>query len=41
VARAWLDGDLTDDEAVAEMARRYGRLCAVWDRARASARVAA
>ena len=41
VARAWLDGDLTDDEAVAEMARRYGRLCGIWDKARAGARVAA
>lgn len=41
VARAWLDGDLTDDEAVAEMARRYGRLCGLWDKARAGARVAA
>ena len=41
VARAWLDGDLTDAEAVEEMARRYGRLCGIWDKARASARVAA
>lgn len=37
VARAWLEGDLTDDEAVAEMARRYGRLCKIWDKARAGA----
>ncbi len=35
VARAWLEGDLADDEAVAEMAQRYNRLCAIWDRARA------
>ena len=37
VARAWLDGDLTDGEAVEEMARRYGRLCGIWDKARAGA----
>ena len=41
VARAWLDGDLTDGEAVEEMARRYSRLCGIWDKARASAKVAA
>ncbi len=34
VARAWLAGDLSDAEAVAEMARRYARLCRVWDEAR-------
>ncbi|MDO5641872.1 MAG: 5-dehydro-2-deoxygluconokinase [Paracoccus sp. (in: a-proteobacteria)] len=37
VARAWLDGELTDDKAVADMARRYSRLCAIWDQARARA----
>ena len=37
VARAWLDGDLTDGQAVEEMARRYGRLCGIWDKARAGA----
>ncbi|WP_287885010.1 MULTISPECIES: bifunctional 5-dehydro-2-deoxygluconokinase/5-dehydro-2-deoxyphosphogluconate aldolase [Paracoccus] len=41
VARDWLAGRRTDDEAVAEMGRRYGRLCALWDRARAAAKVAA
>jgi len=34
VARAWMEGDLTDAEAVAEMARRYRRLCTIWDAAR-------
>ena len=38
VARAWFEGDLGDAEAVSEMARRYARLCGVWDRARAGAR---
>jgi len=31
VARDWLAGRMGDDEAVAEMVRRYARLCAVWD----------
>ncbi len=38
VARGWMAGDLADAEAVAEMARRYARLCDIWDRARAAAR---
>lgn len=38
VARGWMRGDLDDAAAVAEMAQRYGRLCAVWDGARAGAR---
>jgi 5-dehydro-2-deoxygluconokinase len=38
VARGWMAGDLADAEAVAEMAGRYGRLCEIWDRARAAAR---
>jgi len=38
-ARGWLAGALSDADAVAQMAERYGRLCAIWDRARA--RVAA
>ena len=40
-ARAWLAGTMTDAEAVAQMADRYGRLCAVWDKARAGALAAA
>jgi 5-dehydro-2-deoxygluconokinase len=38
VARGWMRGELADAEAVAEMARRYARLCAIWDEARAAAR---
>ena len=34
-ARDWLAGTLDDDAAVALMAGRFSRLCAVWDRARA------
>lgn len=37
VARAWMAGAMEDAEAVAEMARRYARLCALWDNARAAA----
>ncbi|WP_096785799.1 5-dehydro-2-deoxygluconokinase [Rhodobacter sp. CZR27] len=37
VAAGWLVGRVTDDEAVEEMARRYWRLCAIWDEARAGA----
>lgn len=37
VARAWLDGELASSDATAEMARRYARLCAIWDQARAQA----
>ena len=33
-ARAWLAGTMTDAEAVADMAARFGRLCEAWDRAR-------
>ena len=40
VARRWMTGALADDAAVAEMAARYARLCAVWDKARATAREA-
>ena len=40
VARGWMTGEVADDAAVAEMARRYARLCAVWDKARATAREA-
>ncbi|MBN9334422.1 2-deoxy-5-keto-D-gluconate 6-phosphate aldolase domain-containing protein, partial [Devosia sp.] len=30
-ARAWLDGRIGDDEAVAEMAQRFAGLVAAWD----------
>ena len=40
VARGWMTGEVADDAAVAEMARRYARLCAIWDKARATAREA-
>lgn len=40
VARAWMKGGMDDEAAVAEMARRYARLCELWDRARAAAREA-
>ncbi len=33
-ARDWFAGRLSDSDAVADMARRYGALCASWDRAR-------
>lgn len=33
-ARAWLQGKLTDAAAIAMMADRYARLCAIWDDAR-------
>ena len=33
-ARAWLAGEMSDSEAVADMAARYRRLCAAWDVAR-------
>ena len=32
-ARAWLSGEMNDDEAVADMAARYRALCASWDAA--------
>ncbi|QPZ92871.1 bifunctional 5-dehydro-2-deoxygluconokinase/5-dehydro-2-deoxyphosphogluconate aldolase [Thioclava electrotropha] len=41
VARAWMADELADAEAVAEMARRYTRLCGIWDGARAKAAKAA
>jgi 5-dehydro-2-deoxygluconokinase len=41
VARSWMTGGTSDAEAVAEMARRYLRLCAIWDKARATAQEAA
>ena len=36
-ARAWLKGEMSDAEAVAQMAERYTRLCRIWDDARAGA----
>jgi len=40
-ARAWIRGEMSDEEAVAQMKARYARLCEVWDRARKGASVAA
>ncbi|MCE7026466.1 bifunctional 5-dehydro-2-deoxygluconokinase/5-dehydro-2-deoxyphosphogluconate aldolase [Jiella avicenniae] len=37
-AKAYLAGTLSPDEATAMMAEKYGRLCALWDDARAAAR---
>ena len=33
-ARGWLKGEMTDAEAIAQMAGRYANLCRVWDAAR-------
>ncbi len=33
-ARAWLDGEIDDAGAVADMAARFGDLCKLWDEAR-------
>ena len=41
VARAWLKDETDDAAAVAEMARRFTRLCAVWDAARVNGQEAA
>ena len=38
-ARAWLKGEMSDADAIEEMAARYTRLCEVWDTARANARL--
>ncbi|MGJ8584182.1 MAG: bifunctional 5-dehydro-2-deoxygluconokinase/5-dehydro-2-deoxyphosphogluconate aldolase [Marinosulfonomonas sp.] len=38
-ARAWMTGDMSDADAVAQMAERYTRLCGIWDAARADARL--
>ncbi|WP_151717486.1 bifunctional 5-dehydro-2-deoxygluconokinase/5-dehydro-2-deoxyphosphogluconate aldolase [Gemmobacter serpentinus] len=40
-ARAWLKGEITDAEAVADMAAKYEHLCRVWDAARARKDIAA
>ncbi len=31
-ARAWLDGKMSDEEAVADMAKRFGALVEIWER---------
>lgn len=33
-ARNWMAGNISDEEAVAEMAENYQRLCGIWDKAR-------
>jgi 5-dehydro-2-deoxygluconokinase len=38
-ARGWMTGAMTDAEAVAMMAARYGKLCRIWDAARAQKEV--
>jgi 5-dehydro-2-deoxygluconokinase len=40
VAQAWMKGETTDAEAIAEMAQRFKRLCGIWDKARATAQEA-
>ncbi len=37
-AQAWLGGRISDDEAVAAMARKYNALCDLWDKAKSGAR---
>ena len=41
VAQAWMKGETNDADAIAEMARRFARLCGIWDQARANAQEAA
>ena len=36
-ARGWMTGAISDAEAIEEMAGRYSRLCATWDKAREKA----
>ena len=36
-ARAWLKGEMSDPDAVAQMAARYADLCNIWDTSRAEA----
>lgn len=33
-ARRWMAGEMTDEEAIREMADNYARLCGIWDKAR-------
>ena len=35
-ARAWMRGGMSDDQAIADMATKYARLCGIWDAARAA-----
>ena len=37
-ARSWFKGEIDDATAVGQMARRYARLCEIWDTARQNAR---
>ncbi|MCA0273728.1 MAG: 5-dehydro-2-deoxygluconokinase [Proteobacteria bacterium] len=37
-AQKWMAGEMTDAEAVAEMAGNFDRLCKVWDKARSAAK---
>ncbi|PHR93118.1 MAG: 5-dehydro-2-deoxygluconokinase [Blastopirellula sp.] len=37
-ARDWMEGKITDRDAVYQIAKNYQDLCAVWDRARSSAK---
>lgn len=36
-ARAWMTGEMTDEQAVSQMTERFSRLCDFWDKARAAA----
>lgn len=36
-ARGWMAGEISDGDAVAQMAQRYRNLCDIWDKARAAA----
>ncbi|WP_349365488.1 MAG: 5-dehydro-2-deoxygluconokinase [Nitratireductor rhodophyticola] len=38
-ARAWLKGEMSDTAAVDQMAERFARLCEIWDKSRAEARL--
>ncbi|MFC3569770.1 bifunctional 5-dehydro-2-deoxygluconokinase/5-dehydro-2-deoxyphosphogluconate aldolase [Paracoccus simplex] len=38
VARRWLKGEVSDEEAVSQMAGRFARLSGIWDEARAMAK---
>ncbi len=40
VARSWLAGGMSDEDAVARMADRYRELCDIWDKARRAAQEA-